>query len=68
MQFFIIGDTHHGDPIVVEKMRKFIEKVSRGKKTALFTEIFMIDEQNLIEKLKKEPELLEKTANPTFAI
>lgn len=60
MQFFILGDTCHGNPIIVEKMRDFIEKVSKGKKTSLFTEIFMIDEQNLIERLKKEPELLEK--------
>lgn len=60
MQFFILGDTCHGNPIIVEKMRTFIEKVSKGKKTGLFTEIFMIDEQNLIERLKKEPELLEK--------
>lgn len=60
MKVFIIGDTHHGNPEVVKKIRDFIEKVSKGNKTALFTEIFMIDEQNLIERLKREPELLER--------
>lgn len=60
MKFFILGDSHHGDPSVVKRIKEFIERVSKGKKSALFTEVFMIDEENLIERLKKEPELLEK--------
>jgi len=62
MEFYILGDTHHGNPEVVEKMRDLIERLSRGKRAAIFTEIFMIDEQNLIEQIKKEPEMLERIA------
>lgn len=62
MEFYILGDTHHGNQKVVKKMRDLIEKLSRKKRTALFTEIFMIDEENVIERIKKEPDVLEKTA------
>lgn len=60
MRFYILGDSCHGNHEVVEKMRDLIEKLSRAKRTALFTEVFMIDEQNVIERIKKEPEMLDK--------
>ncbi len=62
MEFYILGDTHHGNIEVVEKIKNLIEKLSREKRTALFTEIFMIDEQNVIERIKREPEILDKVA------
>jgi hypothetical protein len=62
MKFYILGDSHHGNPEVVKKIRELIERLSRGKKSAIFTEIFMIDEQNIIEKMRKEPETIDKVA------
>lgn len=60
MKFVILGDTCHGDREVVRKIRKLIERFSKRKRCALFTEIFMIDEDRLIEMIKREPEILEK--------
>ncbi|MGQ9617597.1 MAG: hypothetical protein ACUVUG_01415 [Candidatus Aminicenantia bacterium] len=62
MEFYILGDAHHGNPKVVNKIKDLIEKLSKGKRTALLTEIFMIDEQDIIERTKKEPAMLDKVA------
>ncbi|MEW6455117.1 MAG: hypothetical protein AB1410_00180 [Acidobacteriota bacterium] len=37
----------------MKRIKKHIEILSRNKKAALFTEVFMMDETGLIERIKK---------------
>ncbi len=60
MEIYILGDTHHGNQGVVEKIKYCIDFLARGRRAVLFSEIFMMDERELIKKMRMDRDLLKR--------